>query len=74
MKRAMSGQKRIKRIEMMIVLGSILLIVGLISRISILWTIGLAFLTAGVVFLILGEKSRAAGGRRYRYQRLSNRL
>jgi hypothetical protein len=56
--------KRIQRIEMMTVLGSILLIVDYVS--PILWTIGLIFLIIGIV-LVVGEKSRGARGRRFRY-------
>ncbi|MET0886450.1 MAG: hypothetical protein ABWX92_08365 [Mycetocola sp.] len=57
--------KKISRIEMMIVPAWIVLIVGYVS--PILWTIGLAFLIAGIVVLVAAEKSRHAGGRRYRY-------
>jgi hypothetical protein len=50
---------------MMIVSASIVLIVGYVS--PILWTIGLTFLITGIVVLIAAEKSRHAGGRKYRY-------
>jgi hypothetical protein len=59
------GVKKVSRIEMMIVPASIVSIVGYIP--PILWTIGLAFLVAGIVVLVAAEKSRHAGRRRYRY-------
>jgi hypothetical protein len=64
MKQAFAG-KRISRIEMMIVPASIVLMVGYVS--PILWTIGLTLLITGIVVLVAAEKSRHAGGRRYRY-------
>ena len=51
----------------MIVLGLILLILGWVSGIGILVTIGIIVLLIGVVFLILGQTGRAVGGRKYWY-------
>jgi Family of unknown function (DUF6131) len=49
----------------MIVLGIILLIAGLLLKISILWTIGIILLVIGVVLAILGSAGRPVGGRRH---------
>jgi hypothetical protein len=50
------------------VLSVVMLLSGFFPKISIIfWTIGLIVLGAGIVFLILGKKGRAFGGRRYRF-------
>lgn len=51
----------------MIVLGIILLIIGLIAKISILWTIGIIVLVIGAVLFLLGLAGREIGGRRHWY-------
>jgi Family of unknown function (DUF6131) len=50
-----------------IILGLILLVLGLLLKISILWTIGLVVLVVGVILLLLGSTGRAVGGRRHFY-------
>jgi hypothetical protein len=50
-----------------IVLGIILLIIGLIAKISILWTIGIIVLVIGAVLFLLGLAGREIGGRRHWY-------
>ncbi|OXM72563.1 MULTISPECIES: DUF6131 family protein [Amycolatopsis] len=47
----------------MIVLGVILLIVGLLTGINIIWTIGIVLLVVGAVLAILGGTGRKVGGR-----------
>ncbi|MDY0816420.1 DUF6131 family protein [Kitasatospora purpeofusca] len=51
----------------MIVLGVILLIIGFLTGISILWTIGIVLLVVGVVLWIAGALGHAVGGRRHYY-------
>jgi hypothetical protein len=51
----------------MIVLGVILLILGLITGIGILWTIGLILIAVGIILAILGMLDRGIGGRRHYY-------
>jgi hypothetical protein len=46
-----------------IVLGVILLVVGFLTGISILWTIGIVLVVAGLVLAILGGTGRKVGGR-----------
>jgi uncharacterized membrane protein HdeD (DUF308 family) len=48
-----------------IILGLILLLLGLLLKISILWTIGIIVLVVGLVLLLLGTTGRAVGGRRH---------
>jgi Family of unknown function (DUF6131) len=48
-----------------IVLGLVLLIIGLIAKISILWTIGVILLIVGAVLWFMGSRGRAVGGRRH---------
>jgi hypothetical protein len=48
-----------------IVLGLILLVIGLVVKISILWTIGLILLIIGAVLWLMGSMGRAVGGRRH---------
>ncbi|WP_329360213.1 DUF6131 family protein [Streptomyces sp. NBC_01483] len=49
----------------MLVLGVILLVVGFVTGISILWTIGLILVIIGLVLWILGTAGHAVGGRRH---------
>jgi hypothetical protein len=48
-----------------IVLGVILLVIGFLTGISILWTIGIILAVIGVVFWILGSMGHAVAGRRH---------
>jgi hypothetical protein len=49
----------------MIVLGVILLIIGFLTHISILWTVGVILLVVGAVLWLLGSVGRPVGGRRH---------
>ena len=49
----------------MIVLGLVLLLVGVLMKMSILTTIGVILLVVGAVLLLLGSVGRPVGGRRY---------
>ncbi|MET9657091.1 DUF6131 family protein [Streptomyces sp. NPDC006510] len=49
----------------MIILGIILLVVGFVTGISILWTIGIVLAAIGVVLWILGSLGHAVAGRRH---------
>ncbi len=49
----------------MIVLGVILLIVGLLIKISILTTIGIILLVIGLIVVLLGAVGRPLVGRRH---------
>jgi hypothetical protein len=48
-----------------IILGVILLIIGLVAKIAILWTIGIILLIIGAVLWLLGATGRAVAGRRH---------
>jgi hypothetical protein len=49
----------------MIILGIVLLIAGFLLKLSILWTIGIILVIAGVILAVLGSTGRAIGGRRH---------
>ncbi|MGW1325329.1 DUF6131 family protein [Streptomyces antibioticus] len=49
----------------MIILGAILLVIGLITGIAVLWTIGVILLAVGAVLWILGSLDHAVAGRRH---------
>jgi Family of unknown function (DUF6131) len=49
----------------MIVIGIILLIIGFVTGISILWTIGIIVLVLGLIAMLLGSTGHAVGGRRH---------
>jgi uncharacterized membrane protein HdeD (DUF308 family) len=49
----------------MIILGLILLVVGFLTGIAILWTIGIIALVAGLVLALLGAMGHAVAGRRH---------
>lgn len=51
----------------MLILGLILLVVGWLTGLSILTTIGAILAIVGLVFLLLGGIGRPVGGRRYWY-------
>ncbi|SDS79812.1 hypothetical protein SAMN05216371_0638 [Streptomyces sp. TLI_053] len=51
----------------MIVLGVVLLIIGFLTGISILWTIGIVLLVIGAVLWIAGAIGHEVGGRRHYY-------
>jgi drug/metabolite transporter (DMT)-like permease len=51
----------------MIVLGVILLLIGWLTGISILYTIGVILLIAGAVLWALGASGHAIGGRSHWY-------
>ncbi|MGW2940063.1 DUF6131 family protein [Streptomyces sp. NPDC001156] len=49
----------------MIILGVILLVVGLVTGIGILWTIGIILAVIGVILWLLGAMGHAVAGRRH---------
>lgn len=49
----------------MIILGLVLLVAGFLTKLSVLWTIGIILLIVGVVLALLGTTGRAVGGRRH---------
>jgi hypothetical protein len=49
----------------MIILGLILLLIGFVTGITIVWTIGVIVLIIGVVPWLLGAVGHAVGGRRH---------
>lgn len=51
----------------MIILGLILLLIGFVTGIAIVWTIGMIVLVVGLVLWLLGALGHAVGGRRHYY-------
>jgi hypothetical protein len=51
----------------MIILGIILLVIGFVTGIAIVWSIGLIVLVIGLVLWLLGALGHAVGGRRHYY-------
>ena len=49
----------------MIILGIIFLIIGFVTGIAILWTIGIIVLVVGLILALLGAVGHAVGGRRH---------
>jgi hypothetical protein len=49
----------------MIIIGVILLLLGLLFKLSILWTIGIVLLVIGAVLFLLGSVGRPVAGRRH---------
>ncbi|MER6067160.1 DUF6131 family protein [Streptomyces sp. NPDC001792] len=49
----------------MVILGVILLVVGFLTGLSILWTIGIILLVVGAILWILGAMGHAVAGRRH---------
>ncbi|MEU9047698.1 MULTISPECIES: DUF6131 family protein [unclassified Kitasatospora] len=51
----------------MIILGVILLVIGFVTGISILWTIGIVLAVIGLILWVAGLLGHAVGGRRHYY-------
>ncbi|PBC70095.1 hypothetical protein BX265_7483 [Streptomyces sp. TLI_235] len=51
----------------MIILGVVLLVIGFVTGISILWTIGIVLAVIGLVLWVAGLLGHAVGGRRHYY-------
>ncbi len=51
----------------MIFFGLILLVIGFLTGIAILWTLGMIVLIVGLVLWILGSTGHSVGGRRHYY-------
>jgi hypothetical protein len=51
----------------MIVLGVILLVIGLVAKVAILWTLGIIAVVIGAVLALFGMVGREIGGRRHYY-------
>ncbi|WP_189189840.1 DUF6131 family protein [Streptomyces albiflavescens] len=49
----------------MIILGIVLLVVGFLTGLGILWTIGIVLVVIGLILWILGGVGHAVGGRRH---------
>jgi len=50
-----------------VIFGLILLLIGFITGIAIVWTIGVIVLIVGLVLWLLGAMGHAVGGRRHYY-------
>ena len=51
----------------MITVGLILLIIGFVTGMAILWSIGMIVLIVGLVLWLLGAVGHSVGGRRHYY-------
>jgi hypothetical protein len=49
----------------MIILGVILLLLGVVLKIAVLWSIGILVLAVGLILVLLGAVGRGVGGRRH---------
>jgi uncharacterized protein DUF6131 len=49
----------------MIILGILLLVIGFVTGIAILWTIGIVVVVIGLILMLLGMAGHAVGGRRH---------
>lgn len=49
----------------MIVIGLLLLLIGFVSGIQLIWTIGVIVLLVGAVLWLLGSLGHGVGGRRH---------
>lgn len=51
----------------MIVIGLVLMLIGFLTKIVILWSLGILVAIVGLVLLLLGAAGREIGGRRHYY-------
>ncbi|MDA8262229.1 MAG: DUF6131 family protein [Actinomycetota bacterium] len=49
----------------MIILGVVLLVIGFLTGIALVWTIGVVVLVIGLALWLLGALGHAVGGRRH---------
>ena len=49
----------------MIILGIALLVIGFLTKIAIVWTLGIVALVVGLILILLGAIGHAVGGRRH---------
>ena len=49
----------------MVIFGLIILVIGFVTGIAIVWTIGVIVLVVGLILWILGAMGHAVGGRRH---------
>ncbi|MEV4613140.1 DUF6131 family protein [Kitasatospora sp. NPDC049258] len=49
----------------MIILGVILLLIGFLTSLSFLWTIGIVLVVVGLILWIMGAVGHEVGGRRH---------
>jgi membrane-bound ClpP family serine protease len=49
----------------MIAIGIVLLVIGFLTGIAIVWTIGIIVLVLGLIALLLGSVGHPLGGRRH---------
>jgi uncharacterized membrane protein HdeD (DUF308 family) len=49
----------------MIILGIILLIIGFVTKVAIIWSLGILALVIGLILVLLGAVGHAIGGRRH---------
>jgi len=50
-----------------IIIGLVLMLIGFLTKIAILWSLGIVVAIVGLVLLILGAAGREVGGRRHYY-------
>jgi hypothetical protein len=50
-----------------VIFGLIILVIGFVTGIPIVWTIGMIVLVVGLVLWLLGAMGHAVGGRRHYY-------
>jgi uncharacterized membrane protein HdeD (DUF308 family) len=65
--RESSRPVRTQEEDTVIILGVILLVVGFLTGISILWTIGIVLIVVGAILAIVGATGRKVGGRAHWY-------
>jgi len=50
-----------------IVLGVVLLLIGFVTKVAIIWTLGIVAVVVGAIVAIAGTAGRQVGGRRHWY-------
>jgi Family of unknown function (DUF6131) len=50
-----------------IILGIVLLILGFVTKVPIIWTLGIIVVVVGAILALLGVVGREVGGRRHWY-------
>jgi uncharacterized membrane protein HdeD (DUF308 family) len=50
-----------------IVLGIVLLLLGFLTKVPILWTLGIVLVVVGAILAVVGTAGREIGGRRHWY-------
>jgi uncharacterized membrane protein HdeD (DUF308 family) len=61
----LTAARRSRMEHFMIIIGIVLLIIGFLTKIAVVWTLGIIALVVGLILMLLGAVGHAVGPRRH---------